>query len=49
METGYKRSMGCNYMILQEQDSDSEAKDSYQTHIFLENQIAGLLPADCRK
>lgn len=44
METRYKRSMGCNYMILKEEESGRE--DSYQRHIFLDNRIPGLLP--CR-
>lgn len=42
MEVRYKRSMGFNYMILQEQGAGM--KDSYQMHIFLDNQVPGLLP-----
>lgn len=49
MEISYKRSMGCSYMILQEQENDSGNSDSYQMHIFLENQIAGLLPCRIQK
>lgn len=40
MEVFYKRSMSCNYLVLQE--PDEEVQDTYQIHILLENQIAGL-------
>lgn len=47
MEVTYRRNMSCNYMILQEKEG--EYKNTYQIHIFLENQIPGLLPCKIQK
>lgn len=41
MEVTYRRNMGCNYIILQE--GETETRDTYQMHILLENQVPGLL------
>ena len=47
MEVSYKRSMSCNYIILQ--GSEGEALKTYQTRILLENQMPGLLPCKHQK
>lgn len=47
MEASYKRSMSCNYIILQEQEMES--KNTYEIHMLLENQIQGLLPCKMQR
>lgn len=49
MKTGYKRSMGHNYLLLQNDENYSNSADSYQMRTFLENQITGLLPCEIQK
>lgn len=47
MEVTYKRSMSCNYILLQEKGT--EYRESYQTHILTENRVPGLLPCKLQK
>lgn len=47
MEVRYKRSMSNSYIIIRKENQ--EAKNTYQIHILLENQVPGLLPCKIQK
>lgn len=46
MQIIFKRNRSCNFAVLPLEDS---LKDSYQTHILLENQVPGLLPCKMQR